>query len=390
MYGTQDASHIWQEDYSTNLEGAGYKRGISNGAVFLNEDQDSRCLVHGDDFVLVGDEEAIKHMHELLSKHYDLKMTGKIGFDEADEREAVMLNRVLRCVPESEVFEIEADQRHAEIIIDELGLTGGKSVTTPIVKKKNEEVIADAKLPAVKAEEATRYRSATMRAKYLAQDRPDLDVAAKELARHMQAPNEANFQSLKRLGRYLQGRPRAVLRYGVQKMPDYLDMVVDSDHAGCPITRKSTTGFVANFGDHVVKTGSALQSTVSLNSGESEYYALVKGAAMGLAIQALLRDWGIEVKVRISSDSSAARSFSNRRGLGKQRHVQTRFLWVQERVACKHISIVCIHTDVNHADVLTKAMSSVLQDKHLRKMGLRFLAGKSAKQKATLKAGTKA
>ena len=152
MYGTQDASHIWQEDYSANLEGAGYKRGVSNGAVFLNEDQDSRCLVHGDDFVLIGDEEAIKHMHALLSRHFDLKMTGKIGFDEADEREAVMLNRVLRCVPESEVFEIEADQRHAEIIIDELGLTGGKSVTTPIVKKKNEEVIADAKLPAVKAE----------------------------------------------------------------------------------------------------------------------------------------------------------------------------------------------------------------------------------------------
>eukprot|EP00959_Pyramimonas_sp_CCMP1952_P182190 3809454-Pyramimonas_sp.AAC.1 len=62
-------------------------------------------------------------------------------------------------------------------------------------------------------------------------------------------------------------------------MFDKIRVYVDSDHAGCAVTRKSTGGFVAMLGHHVVKHGSNLQSTVSLSSGESEYYALVKGGS---------------------------------------------------------------------------------------------------------------
>ena len=36
-----------------------------------------------------------------------------------------------------------------------------------------------------------------------------------------------------------------------------------------------------------------LQSTVSLSSGESEFYALVKAGAMGLGVKAMLEEWNI-------------------------------------------------------------------------------------------------
>ena len=64
---------------------------------------------------------------------------------------------------------------------------------------------------------ASRHRSLTMRINYLAQDRADVQFAGKELARRMSSPTEADWQKLKRVGRYLVGRPRMVLKYNFQK-----------------------------------------------------------------------------------------------------------------------------------------------------------------------------
>jgi hypothetical protein len=105
---------------------------------------------------------------------------------------------------------------------------------------------------------------------------------------------------------------------------------------------------------------------------------------MGLSVQSLLWDWNIEVRVKLHSDSSSAIAFGQRRGLGKQRHVQTRYLWIQERIAMKHIVLQKIKGEVNHADVLTKAMAGTTQDRHLKRMGYEFRSGAALKQKAVL------
>ena len=45
-------------------------------------------------------------------------------------------------------------------------------------------------------------------------------------------------------------------------------------------------------GSHCIKHSSNVQTTISLSSGESEFYAIVKAAAVGLSQQALLHDLG--------------------------------------------------------------------------------------------------
>ena len=69
-------------------------------------------------------------------------------------------------------------------------------------------------------------------------------------------------------------------------------------------------GVVVRFGRGLIKMSSNIQSTIALSSGESEYYALVKAAAIGLSLVALLKDWAVPVTLRISSDSSAAKGTS--------------------------------------------------------------------------------
>ena len=123
------------------------------------------------------------------------------------------------------------------------------------------------------------------------------------------------------------------------------------------LTRRSTSGLVIMRGNHLLRHSSTLQIPIGLNSGESEYYALVQGAAYSLGTQAMHEDWGLKLTLTILSDSSSARSFSKRRGLGKQRHVQTRFLWLQDRVKLNHLTVVVVKGTENPADVLTKPLS---------------------------------
>ena len=60
------------------------------------------------------------------------------------------------------------------------------------------------------------------------------------------------------------------------------------------------------LGSHTVKAWSATQASVALSSGEAEYYGVVRATGVGLSLQALLRDAGLNLPVRVGMDSSAA------------------------------------------------------------------------------------
>ena len=112
------------------------------------------------------------------------------------------------------------------------------------------------------------------------------------------------------------------------------------------------------FGSHVLKTWSSTQPSISLSSGEAEYYGVVKAAGIAIGQQSLMKDLGMDVRVRVWTDSSAAIGICGRSGLGKLRHVQTHTLWVQERVRTGAIEVRKVHGEVNPADLFTKHLTS--------------------------------
>ena len=169
-----------------------------------------------------------------------------------------------------------------------------------------------------------------------------------------------------------------VIKYGYQSKPDGLTVWSDSDFAGCEKSRKSTSAGVAMHGDHVIKTWSSNQSVIALSSGEAEYYALVKGASVGLGIKALSGDLGVTYMspTDVKSDASAAIGIANRVGLGKVRHIEVNQLWLQEKVAKGVINIIKVGTDDNLADALTKAVSAESMMKHLTGIGAMICGGR--------------
>ena len=103
------------------------------------------------------------------------------------------------------------------------------------------------------------------------------------------------------------------------------------------------------FGGHLIQSWSSTQPSISLSSGEAEYYGVVKAAGIALGHQLLMADVGMYASVRCWTDSTAAVGISGRSGLGKLRHVQTHTLWVQERVQSGAIELHKVNGLVNPA-----------------------------------------
>ena len=133
------------------------------------------------------------------------------------------------------------------------------------------------------------------------------------------------------------------------------------------------------LGKHTVKHWSSTQASVSLSSGESEFYGVVRGAGQGLGYQALLKDLGIEVPLRVWTDSSASIGICSRQGLGKLRHLDTHTLWLQQAVRTSRVAIKKVLGDENPADLLTK--HNISRDRLEKLVGLfggRYVGGRAS------------
>ena len=161
---------------------------MSNPALLKCEKVDAFMMVHGDDFITLGDDEALSEVERVMSSHYTMTVRAVLGAGRDDAKEVRILNRYVRWNSDGERrwIEYEPDPRHAELIVKLLNLESAKGVTTPSVKKRLEEELMTS--PQLDALLTRQYHSVVMRAACLSQDRPDLSYSTKELARDMQKP----------------------------------------------------------------------------------------------------------------------------------------------------------------------------------------------------------
>ena len=119
------------------------------------------------------------------------------------------------------------------------------------------------------------------------------------------------------------------------------------------------------FGEHLIKSWATTQGVIALSSGEAEYYSIVKGGSIALGIRNIMTDMGVESKIKIKTDASAAKGIASRRGAGKIRHIEVSQLWIQDKVAKGEIEIIKVHTKENLADALTKHVGSEELSRHI-------------------------
>ena len=170
LYGTRDAALNWQETLSNHLIENGFRRGVGFPSVFHDLGYDTWTLVHGDDYRSAGDDKGLQWLEKTLAEKYEIK-TKKVGHADDMSREGQILNRVVRATERG--FELEADPRHAELLMEQLGLTDGrtKGVVTP-GSDGQDEFNGEAE-EHLSPRNATAFRGVAARCNYLSVDRPD-------------------------------------------------------------------------------------------------------------------------------------------------------------------------------------------------------------------------
>jgi hypothetical protein len=113
---------------------------------------------------------------------------------------------------------------------------------------------------------------------YLSFTRPDVAYVVQQVCLYMHDPHEPHLNAVKRILRYLCD----TIDYGLQlhrSSPTSLTAYTDADWAGCPDTRKSTSGYVVFIGDNLVSWSSKRQQTESRSSAKAEYRGVANTVA---------------------------------------------------------------------------------------------------------------
>ena len=366
LYGTRDAASAWEAEIDKVMSAYSLTRGLSNPCLWKCSKRDIALLVHGDDLVFSGSQVEFDRLCEYLLSAWKLSVKGTIG-PAGSKGSLRILGRLLSYNKSSSAcYELEGDPRHAELLAR---LVSGGAVT-PGVKLDNADVT-----PLSEPDHVV-FRSSVMRAAYLSLDRPEIQFACVQLARAMSKPTKSDQTALFRLCKFLRDNPRVVQKFSHQKMPTVLHVECDSDFAGNVITRKSTSSFMSFLGNHCLGTSSKTQSVIALSSGEAEFYALGSAVSRALGLRSMLADLGISVTIEVVTDSSACLGTAGRLGLGKAKHISTAYLWVQQVLRDKLVTLGKVWGEVNRSDLGTKHLAAPRMWLLLGNAGYHRTAGK--------------
>jgi len=118
----------------------------------------------------------------------------------------------------------------------------------------------------------TIYRHIVGALQYMSLIRPKIAYSVNQLCQHMHATTTTHFTAAKRVLRYVKSSIDHGLQYN--KGPITITVYCDSDWAGNPDDRRSTSGFGIFLSSNLISWSAKKQHIVSISSIEAEYRAL--------------------------------------------------------------------------------------------------------------------
>ncbi|GJW57861.1 putative ribonuclease H-like domain-containing protein [Tanacetum coccineum] len=164
---------------------------------------------------------------------------------------------------------------------------------------------------------------------YLTASRPDIMFAVCACSRFQVTPKTSHLHAVKRIFRYLKGKPKLGLWYPRVSSFD-LEAYSDSDYAGANLDRKSTTGGCQFLGRRLISWQCKKQTIVATSTTEAEYVAAANCCGTICIVK-------------------------NPVFHSKTKHIEIRHHFIRDAYEKKLIQVLKIHTDDNVADLLTKA-----------------------------------
>ncbi|GKE58949.1 hypothetical protein Tco_1498134, partial [Tanacetum coccineum] len=236
-------------------------------------------------------------------------------------------------------------------ILKKFDFVNAKTASTPIENQK----------PLVKDEEASDvdvhlYRSMIGSLMYLTASRPDIMFVVCASSRFQVTLKTSHLSVVKRIFRYLKGKPKLGLWYPRASSFD-LEADSDSDYEGSNLDRKSTTGGCQFLGRRLISWQCKKQTIVATSTTKAEYVAAANYCGQVLWIQNQMLDYGfnfMNIKIYIDNESTIC-IVKNPVYHSKTKHIAIRHHFIRDAYEKKLIQVLKIHSDDNVADLLTKA-----------------------------------
>ncbi|GJZ16973.1 putative ribonuclease H-like domain-containing protein, partial [Tanacetum coccineum] len=310
LYGLHQAPRAWYATLSTFLLKNGYRRGTIDKTLFLKKDKHDIILVqvYVDDIIFGSTKKSwCDEFEALMKSRFQMSSMGELTF---------FLGLQVKQKPNG-IF-ISQDKYVAEIL-KKFDFASVKTASTPIETQK----------PLVKDEEASDvdvhlYRSMIGSLMYVTASRPDIMFAVCACSRFQVTPKTSHLSAVKRIFRYLKGKPKLGLWYPRESSFD-LESYSDSDYAGANLDRKSTTGGCQFLGRRLITWQCKKQTIVATSTIEAEYVAAASCCGQNPVYHS------------------------------KTKHIAIRHHFIRDAYEKKLIQVLKIHTNDNVADLLTKA-----------------------------------
>ena len=369
IYGLSVAPRLWYKHLLAALEVEGFTSSKHDQCLLLRPDM--IIIMYVDDLGLAAEHmETIDALIESLrSKMFDLTKEGSfseylgIKYEDTPDGKVHMTQRGL------------IDKIIQATGMEDCNPNWIPASKTPLCKDKE----------GLDMTESWNYRSIVGMMLYLTiNTRPDIAYAVSQVARFSHFPKQSHSAAVKTIVRYL---VRTKNQGTIYTRPTSLsiDCYVDADFAGLygtekpedPISAKSRTGYILSIGGCYLFCKSQLQTTISLSTSESEYYALSQAMRAVLPMREFLKEIidGLDLPSEYSKiESSVFKNFettvhednSSALNLAKKQKVTSRtkhylvkyhFFWSHINEPRNNIKVVRVPTDEQRADYLTKGLT---------------------------------
>nr|KAJ0216448.1 hypothetical protein LSAT_V11C300135750 [Lactuca sativa] len=212
FYDLKQAPRTWYDTLASYLLESGYKRGKIYNTLFIKHPESHIILskVYVDDIIFgLTDKKLRLEFAEIMAKKFKMSMMGELTF----------------------FLGLQAKQLTSKLILKKFGFYYYKPAKTPMSSSLSIDTDVN----------ATLYRGITGSLLYLTSSLPDIMFATILCDRYQANPKESHLLVVKRIFRYLKNTPNLGLWYPHDFEFKWVGYT-GSDHGGCVIDRKSTSG----------------------------------------------------------------------------------------------------------------------------------------------------
>ncbi|KAJ9561064.1 hypothetical protein OSB04_006224 [Centaurea solstitialis] len=357
LYGLKQAPRAWYETLTDYLLGVGYKKGTIDPTLFLKRSSKDLIIVqiYVDDIIFASTKpEMCQEFENTMKSQFKMSMMGELTF---------FLGLQVRQRPDG-IFINQA--KYVQDLLKRFDFGGSNSAATPM--PRNFQLTADT---SGKPVDQKPYRAIIGSLLYLTASRPDIVFSTGVCARFQCDPRDSHLSAVKRILRYLKGTPDFGLWYPKDSGFELI-AYTDSDHAGCKLNRKSTSGACQFLGDKLVSWSSRKQNCVSLSTAEAEYVAAACCCSQVLWMKTQLADFGYTMhRIPIYCDSkSAIQITANPVQHSRTKHIDIRYHFIKDHVEKGNIELYFVESDYQLADLFTKPFDEKRHFFLLSKLGM--------------------